>query len=331
MIRTLLIGAGRAGHFHAANLNRSDRFEPVCVADLAEEKASALAETLGCPYALDAEEALDQYRPDAVIVASTTYTHAALTLAALKHGAHVLCEKPLGGMEDIRACYAAARQAGRTLLVAFNRRFDPEYRELRRQLNGAVPQIAKITSRDSPIPSKAYLAQSGGIVSDCAVHDIDMSNWMMGGADGYAVPVEAYATGYTHHPDLKAWGEVEGMALTMRYADGRLALIDASRTCVFGYDQRAELFGTFGMLQMRNRLESTVASFGKDGAALSKPLYSFPERYADSYRLELEHFADAAEGKAPCEIEEAHVLACEAAVKAAERSLESGKPEPVSL
>lgn len=331
MIRTMLLGAGRAGHFHAENLNRSARFQPVCVVDSVEEKASALAETLGCPYAADAEEALAQCRPDAVLIATTTFTHVELTLAALQHGAHVFCEKPLGDAEDIRACYSAARLANRTLMVAFNRRFDPEYRELRRQLNGAVPQMVKITSRDSPIPSKAYLAQSGGIVQDCVVHDIDMSNWMMGGINGCDVPKEAYAAGYTHHPELKARGEIEGMALTMRYADGRLALIDVSRTCVFGYDQRAELFGPFGMLQMRNLLESTVARYGQDGTELPNPLYSFPERYADSYRLELEHFADAAEGKAECEIQEAHVLACEAAVKAAEMSLESGKPEPVSL
>ncbi|MDE0022338.1 MAG: hypothetical protein OXT69_13295 [Candidatus Poribacteria bacterium] len=68
-----------------------------------------------------------------------------------------------------------------------------------------------------------------------------------------------------------------------------------------------------------------------NGTKLPNPLYSFPEQFADSYRIELEHFADAAKGKAPCEIEEAHVLACEAAVKVAERSLESGEPQAVEM
>lgn len=215
--------------------------------------------------------------------------------------------------------------------MGFQRRFDPEFIALREALGGRTPQILKLTSRDSPIPSEAYLRQSGGIVKDCMVHDIDIACWMMGGSAPHRFPVRVWAAGYAHHPDLKAWGEWEGVAATMLFDDGALALIDVSRTCDYGYDQRAEAFGAFGMLQLENRRRNVVVAHDAEGTHRANPLYSFPQRYPDAYRLELEHFADAILGSAECRILEEQVAAGDAICDAINRSLDTGLPQDVSL
>lgn len=324
MIRAILLGAGRAGAFHANSLRTSTRYQAVCVVDRDTSRATALADALGCPTASDAAEAFARHDADVVIVATTTHTHTELVQASLSAGFHVFCEKPLGTLDQVCACYRLSRSRNRSLMVGFQRRFDPEFRELRRRLGSQSPQMLKLTSRDAPIPSRAYLATSGGIVRDCVVHDIDIANWMMGGEASHAVPERVSAASYTHHDDLTAWGEIEGLAVTMQYPHGNLALIDVSRTCCYGYDQRVEAFGPFGMAQLGNRLQSTVVQHTSDGTVVSNPLYSFPQRYPDAYRIELEHFADVVEGKAQCQVLEKQVVATEMICEAIEASLESG-------
>ena len=247
------------------------------------------------------------------------------------HGLHVFCEKPLGLLDDIRACYRRAWEADRQLMVAFQRRFDPEFRAVRAQIGTQRPQIVKLTSRDSPMPSAPYLQSSGGIVKDCMIHDIDIANWMMGGPETHAVPTRVSAVAYTHHPMLDEIGEHEGVVATMQYDDGSLAVIDVSRTCNFGYDQRAEVFGPFGMVQLGNRRGSVVVSHESDGTTSANPLHSFPQRYPDAYRAELEHFAAVVSGETECDVRESQVVAGEIICDALNAALETGAPQDVVI
>ncbi|MDA1193195.1 MAG: Gfo/Idh/MocA family oxidoreductase [Candidatus Poribacteria bacterium] len=329
-VRVILLGAGRAGSFHSTTLRVSPAFEAVAVVDQDADRARTLAASLGCAWKTDPTEAFDTLDADAVIVATTTHTHTRFAQEALSRRYHVFCEKPLGELDDVRDCYRLARDADRALMVAFQRRFDPEFNALRTRIGEATPQLVKLTSRDSPIPSEAYLKTSGGIVKDCMVHDIDIANWVMGGSETHRVPVRVSAVGYAHHPDLKAWGEFEGVVVTMQYENGSLAVIDVSRTCNYGYDQRVEAFGSFGMLQLDNRRESAVIAHTGEGVVSAKPLYSFPQRYPDAYRLELEHFAAVVQGDAACRILESQVIATEHICEAIERAIETGASQPVT-
>lgn len=329
MPRVILLGAGRAGGFHTTSISQIDDLEAVCVADPQEEKAAEYARRLGCAVESDPARAIASYDADALIVATPTSTHTDMVKLGFEHGLHVFCEKPLGALDDIRDCYARARAADRQLMVAFQRRFDPEFRAVRAQVGERRPQIVKLTSRDSPMPSAGYLQYSGGIVKDCMIHDIDIANWMMGGSETHAVPTDVSAVAYTHHPTLKEIGEHEGVVATMQYDGGSLAVIDVSRTCNFGYDQRAEVFGSFGMVQLDNRRESVVATHGGDDVRSANPLYSFPQRYPDAYRAELEHFAAVVAGETECEVHESQVVAGEIICNALNAALESGARTPV--
>ena len=329
MPRVILLGAGRAGGFHTTSMTQIDNLEVVCVADPQVEKAAEYAHRLGCQAEADPAHAIASYDADALIVATPTATHTDMVKLGFAHGLHVFCEKPLGALDDIRDCYARAREADRELMVAFQRRFDPEFRAVRAAIGGRRPQIVKLTSRDSPMPSPEYLQHSGGIVKDCMIHDIDIANWMMGGAETHAVPTQVSAVAYTHHPALKEIREHEGVVATMQYDDGSLAAIDVSRTCNFGYDQRAEVFGAFGMVQLGNRRESVVVSHVGADVRSANPLYSFPQRYPDAYRAELEHFAAVVEGETECDVRESQVVAGEIICNALNEALESGVPQPV--
>lgn len=329
MPRVILLGAGRAGGFHTTSISQIDGLEAVCVADPMVEKAAEYARRLGCAVESDPARAIAAYDADALIVATPTSTHTDMVKLGFESGLHVFCEKPLGLLDNIRECYALARAADRQLMVAFQRRFDPEFRAVRTQVGERRPQIVKLTSRDSPMPGAAYLQHSGGIVKDCMIHDIDIANWMMGGTETHAVPTRVSAVAYTHHPALKEIGEHEGVAATMQYDDGSLAVIDVSRTCNYGYDQRAEVFGSFGMVQLDNRRESVVVSHVGDDVRSANPLYSFPQRYPDAYRAELEHFSAVVAGQTQCEILESQVVAGETICNALNAALESGTPQPV--
>ena len=331
MPRVILLGAGRAGGFHTTSISQIDGLDAVCVADPQVDRAAEYARRLGCAVEADPAKAIASYDADALIVSTPTATHTDMVKLGFAHGLHVFCEKPLGLLDDIRECYGASREAGRELMVAFQRRFDPEFRAVRAQIGPQRPQIVKLTSRDSPMPSAPYLQSSGGIVKDCMIHDIDIANWMMGGDETHAVPTRVSASAYTHHPMLKEIGEHEGVAATMQYDDGALAVIDVSRTCNFGYDQRAEVFGSFGMIQLGNRRESVVVSHGGDGAAFANPLYSFPQRYPDAYRAELEHFAAVVSGETECDVRESQVVAGEIICNALNAALDTGAAQDVVI
>lgn len=120
----------------------------------------------------------------AVIVASPTYTHEEIVIKSLAAKKAVFCEKPVAETrEDTEKCYEVAKQCGKPLFTAFNRRFDPSYAALRQRVrNGEVGHVhmVNITSRDSPMPTIDYLRISGGIFHDCMVHDIDLMTWILG-------------------------------------------------------------------------------------------------------------------------------------------------------
>jgi myo-inositol 2-dehydrogenase / D-chiro-inositol 1-dehydrogenase len=329
MPRVILLGAGRAGGFHTTSISQIEGLDAVCVADPQEERAAEYARRLGCAVETDPAKAIASYDADCLVVATPTATHTDMVKLGFEHGLHVFCEKPLGRLDDIRECYARARAADRSLMVAFQRRFDPEFRAVRAHIGSARPQTVKLTSRDSPMPSAAYLQSSGGIVKDCMIHDIDIANWMMGADETHAVPTEVSAVAYTHHPTLREIGEHEGVVATMQYDDGSLAVIDVSRTCNFGYDQRAEVFGQFGMVQLGNRRESVVVSHGSEGTASSNPLHSFPQRYPDAYKAELEHFSAVVSGETACEVLESQVVAGEIICNAFNAALDTGATQQV--
>ncbi|HUI16872.1 MAG TPA: inositol 2-dehydrogenase [Alphaproteobacteria bacterium] len=294
MISFCQIGAGRIGRIHAENIALHPRARLATVVDVDREAAKALAKRHGAA-AGELDAALADPAIDAVLISSSTETHAALVERAARAGKAVFCEKPLDlDRRRAAACVAVAAECGVALMVGFNRRFDPNFARLHEQLRaGRIGplEILSLTSRDPAPPPPAYLKVSGGLFRDMMIHDFDMARWLLG-----EEPVELFAAASCKvDPEIGRLGDVDTALVTLRTASGVLCQISNSRRAAYGYDQRIEAFGAEGMLRAKNVVESTLEFSGAHGIVTEKPLHFFLERYAAAYRRELDHFVTAVE------------------------------------
>jgi myo-inositol 2-dehydrogenase/D-chiro-inositol 1-dehydrogenase len=330
MVQICQFGAGRIGHIHAANVAAHPTAELRYVVDINNDAAASLAAEHGAAVA-DAEQALADAAIDAVIIASSTDTHADLIEASARAGKAIFCEKPVDlSLERVDRCLAEADRRGVPLMMGFNRRFDPSFAALHQALRegriGRV-ELVQITSRDPAPPPIEYVKVSGGLFRDMMIHDFDMARWLLG-----EEPVEVFAgASCLVDPEIGAAGDVDTAAVTLKTAGGALAVITNSRRAVYGYDQRIEVLGSEGMLRAGNRRPTTLEISTTEAVSRDTPLYFFLERYAEAYRAELDHFIEClAQGRTPAvgagDGRMALVLA-EAAVE----SWQSGAPARVNV
>ncbi len=284
-----LLGAGRIGSIHGATVAQCADAELRYVVDINVESGTALAENLGARFS-DSETVLADDEVDAVIIATATDTHADLIVAAAKAGKAIFCEKPVDlDFKKVEKCLEIVSAQKVPLALGFNRRFDPNFRELKEQLSvGRIGELEmiSITSRDPSPPPIDYIKVSGGLFRDMMIHDFDMARWLLA-----EEPTEVYATASCLvDPEIALAGDVDTAMVILKTASGRLCQINNSRRASYGYDQRIEVFGSSGMLRMENETANRVECFDSKGVSASKPLYFFLERYADAYRLELQDF-----------------------------------------
>ena len=291
-----IIGVGRIGKIHAENIVSSmsqGRLKAIADVNLTPE-IEAWAKNLGVasiekdPAALLADKDIQ-----AVLICSSTDTHADLVAAAARAGKHIFCEKPVDlTVAKVAAALEAVNKAGVKLQVGFHRRFDHNFRRVRDLVeSGAIgtPQLIKISSRDPAPPPPDYIAVSGGIFLDMTIHDFDMARFQAG-----SEVVEVYAAGAVLIDQaIGKAGDVDTAIVTLRFASGALAVIDNSRKAAYGYDQRLEVFGGKGAAAAENDAPSTVKLSNESGVIGDKPLYFFLERYQQSFVDEMRAFIDA--------------------------------------
>jgi len=311
---------------HAENLVRRADARLLYVVDTKPDAARALAEPLGAKPA-DTDTALRDPNVDAVLIATSTGSHADLCIAAAKAGKAIFCEKPVDlTLARVQACIKAVNKARVPMFVGFNRRFDPSFRELKRRLDaGTVGRLEQviITNRDPGLPEMRFLASSGGLFLDFTIHDFDMARWLLG-----EEPVEIFARGAVLvDPRVKSEGkDIDTAMVLLRTKSGRMASIMNSRRAVYGYDQRIEVFGEKGMLRAENLAPTTAERFGAEATCRDNPWPNFQTRYAAAYAAELTSFITSVQRRKPAEIppEDSRrvLLLCEAAA----RSAQTGQP-----
>lgn len=297
MVRFAVLGCGRIGRMHARNIAAHPRAELATCYDVVRAAAEATAAELGTEVAPSVEAVLADGRVDAVLICSTTDTHADLLTASAKAGKAVLCEKPIDlDLARVDACWREIGGLGTLVMVGFNRRFDPSFKALRDRLRagevGALEQVV-ITSRD-PAPAPAeYLRASGGLFRDMTIHDLDMARYLAGEI------VEVHAMGANLiDPGIKEIGDIDAAMLTLRAASGALVHVNNSRRCAYGYDQRIEAFGAKGMLQAHNRHLSTIEAWTAGCTRAQDAVMDFfIARYREAYDAEVDHFVDCFERK----------------------------------
>lgn len=296
MLGIAVIGAGRIGRIHASNLHANPKSRVVYVSDVRAAAADDLAAQCQAKTA-DVDTCLDDTAVDAVVIASSTDTHAALIERAAAAGKPIFCEKPLDLETDTaRKSVAAAAAAGVPLCIGFNRRHDPTFDEIHRQVSGGHignVEVVTIISRDPAPPPIEYVRRSGGLFRDMMIHDFDMARWLLG-----EEPVDVFAFGSVLvDSKIAAAGDVDSAIAVLRTASGRLCHITNSRRCSYGYDQRIEVFGAKGRVSTDNHTRTTVQLADASGERREPALPFFLERYSDAYRLQLEKFLCLLEGQ----------------------------------
>jgi myo-inositol 2-dehydrogenase / D-chiro-inositol 1-dehydrogenase len=287
-------GAGRIGQIHAASIAATPGVRLRYVIDVNAEAAQKLAARYGAK-ACSEKEAFADRKVGAVLIASSTDTHARLAIAAAQAGKAIFCEKPIDlSLAKVDSCIKEVEKAGVPMFVGFNRRFDPSFSALKRRLDageiGAVEQVV-ISSRDPGPPPPAYIKVSGGMFRDMTIHDFDMARWLLG-----EEPVEVFAMGECLvDRKIGAAGDIDSAMVLLRTASDRMCHINNSRRAAYGYDQRIEVAGAKGMLRAENLGETTVEHFGPKGTVSDRPLDFFLERYAQAYRAEMAAFVAALE------------------------------------
>jgi len=287
-----LIGAGRIGAIHGANVAAHPGAELRYVVDVNAVAASSLAQSLGAQEA-SLEQALADPGLDAVLVATATPTHVDMILAATRAGKAVFCEKPIDlSAERVQDCLKEVSVAHGFLMLGFNRRFDPHFSALQDKLRAGLIgdlEMVSIVSRDPAPPPLDYIRQSGGLFLDMMIHDFDMARWLLG-----EEPCEVYASASCLVDQAIAEaGDVDSALVVMRTPTGRLCTISNSRRAVYGYDQRVEVLGSLGMLRVENETPTRLQHYSGSGASADNLLHFFLERYRSAYRLELDSFISA--------------------------------------
>jgi myo-inositol 2-dehydrogenase / D-chiro-inositol 1-dehydrogenase len=323
-----IIGAGRIGKIHGANIAARRDCELLFVADADAAAAKSLADGTGAKVA-EIDAIISAKDVDAVAICAPTDMHADLIERAARAKKAVFCEKPVDLDADrIRRCLKVVNEAGAPLMIGFNRRFDPNFAALQtRIVQGAVGavEIVSITSRDPSPPPVSYIARSGGLYRDMMIHDFDMARFLLG-----EEPVVLSAMGAALvDKAIGEAGDVDTAVVIMQTKSGKVAEISNSRRATYGYDQRIEIHGAKGMLRAENVHETTVQFAGAHGFSGDKALNFFLERYARAYRDELAAFVNAVASGAPPSPSGEDGLRAQLLADAADRSRRSGQTATV--
>ena len=302
MIRIAVLGCGRIGVMHAANIAAHPRARLAGVFHSHAPAAQAVSAKTGAPVFASAETVFASKDVDAVLIATATDTHADLLELAVAAGKPVLCEKPIDlSLERVNRCATTIAGANVAIQLGFVRRFDPGHAAVRRAIEtgeiGDLHQVV-ITSRDPGLAPEAYLKVSGGILRDMTIHDLDMARFILG-----EEVTEVFATGsrLVDPALMEKLGDHDTVTVVLTTASGKQAIITNSRRATYGYDQRVEALGTKGMALSENRRPHEMTLHTADFTDRAEPLLNFfIERYREAFDAEISEFVDAVEtGRAP--------------------------------
>ncbi|MBD3851461.1 MAG: inositol 2-dehydrogenase [Acidobacteria bacterium] len=321
-----VIGAGRIGKMHTENLVHHIP-EAVVKAVASPHLDEGWAEGLGIPIrSTDNSAVFGDPDIEAVVITASSGLHSELICQGAAAGKHIFCEKPVGFEEGpIKDAIAAAKAAGVQLQVGFNRRSDPSLLDLVEAVrDGHIGDVhtVRVTNRDPKAPPIEFVKRSGGIFLDFLIHDFDTIRYLSG-----SEIVEVYAAGgVLIDPEIGAAGDIDTAMVTARLANGALAVIDASRQAVYGYDQRFEVFGSNGAVAVDNTTPSRRVVSTTAGVVGRTPHDGFVSRYHDAFIAELRAFLAAVRGDSPVVAGADDALAAVRAAVAARESYHQNQP-----
>ncbi|HJO95274.1 MAG TPA: inositol 2-dehydrogenase [Victivallales bacterium] len=321
-----VIGGGRIGKVHAESIiNFIPEVEIKCMADT-WAGAGEWAEQHNIPFTTDIDSVFTDIEIDAVLICTATDTHVKYIIEAANAKKHIFCEKPIDqDINKINEAIQAVKENNVKFQIGFNRRFDHNFKAAKQAIeDGKVGDVrfVNITSRDPGAPPIEYVKVSGGMFMDMTIHDFDMARFLAG-----SEVEEVYAKGAVMvDPEIGKAGDVDSAAIILKFKNGAIGMINNCREASYGYDQRAEVFGSKGAVEIKNDTGSTASISTSDGVVSDKPLYFFMDRYTQSYVSEIKDFVDAVTNNKPTPTNTTDGLKSVEIARAATESAKTGLP-----
>jgi len=328
-IKFAVLGAGRIGQVHARAITTVPGASLVAIADPIAAAAQTVADAYACDIRSIAAIATSD-DVDAVVICTPTDTHADLIEQFAKAGKAVFCEKPVDlSLARVRSCLKTVEETGATLMVGFQRRFDPDFQALKAAIDAGQigdVEMVTLTSRDPGAPPVSYIARSGGIFRDMTIHDFDVARWMLG---------EEVATVYAAasnlvDPDIGSAGDYDSANIVLTTATGKQCTITNTRRAAYGYDQRIEVHGSKGAVSVENHRESRIEIATEAGYTRPPLLNFFMSRYTAAYAAEIASFVEAIQNGTPTATTGYDGLMALALADAAIKSVETGRAIPLT-
>ena len=275
-VRIAVIGAGLMGADHARIVAEDlpgAQLQVIC--DMDTVRAKCLADTLGAQdVASDPEATIARADVDAVIIASPDFTHTPLSLACIRAGKRVLCEKPLSQSPAECLTVMQAEQAAgqRFVQLGFMRRYDQAYVEMRAALtSGQLGRALMMHNFHRNVATPAADFTGAMAITNSAPHEFDVVRHVLG----------------CEYASIAAWQPKRSDALVapvfmvLETTDGQIVTIEINNNAAYGYDVRAELVGEAASIAM-----NPVAYTRTDRALTSGTGYDsdWRSRYAEAYR-----------------------------------------------
>lgn len=295
-VKFAVLGAGRIGQVHARAIASVEGAKLVAVTDAVPAAAQAVSDRYGCEVR-SMEAITNASDVDAVIICTPTNTHADLIEQFARAGKAIFCEKPIDlDLARVKACLDTVKAEGATLMVGFNRRFDPDFMAVKAAVDaGQIGDVEMVTisSRDPGAPPYGYITSSGGIFRDMTIHDFDVARWLLGEE---IANVQAAASVLTD-PEIGRLGDYDSVNVILTTASGKHATITNSRRAAYGYDQRIEVLGSKGSVAALNTREANIEVADAKGFHRPPLLNFFMTRYVAAYANEIAAFVEAVAGK----------------------------------
>jgi inositol 2-dehydrogenase len=327
-----VIGLGRLGRVYAADLaQRVPGARLIAVADLQSDLAQSFAGDYGVSrWYRNHEDLLADRDVAAVAVITPTSTHGEVVIAAAKAGKAIFCEKPIStSLAEAARMLAVVHKTGAFFQMGFQRRFDAGYLGAKKKIEDGVigtPVLLTSTSRDPFRPPLEFCDPkiSGGLIADMGIHDFDVGRMFMGDVKS------VYANGATlAYPEMRSVGDIDNAIINMVFANGTLGVVHLSRNAVFGYDIRAEIWGTKGSLQVGYFRETPILVMTKEGIT-HDVVPHFMERFERAYLAQIQDFVNKVLQEKEPSISGADGLAALRVSLAATKSLKEGRPVEVA-
>nr|WP_299381613.1 inositol 2-dehydrogenase [Allomuricauda sp.] len=331
MIKIGIIGVGRMGKIHLANLaSKIEGVELIAAVNPGEEGQKFARDHGIKNVSPNVETIIDNPEIEAVLISSPSDTHSEYAVKAAKAGKAVFCEKPIDkSLQEASKTVRTISDLGVPLMIGFNQRFDSNFSKVRSEIvQGHLGSLRHlhIISRDPMPPPISYIKKSGGLFKDMTIHDFDMARFIMGSEVD-----EVYAVGNCLvDPAIGEAGDIDSATVLLRFENGAVGTIENSRESKYGYDQRLEVFGSKGTIKVDNPLKSNVIIATHLGSTMDNHLNFFMDRYESSYLEEIKVFVEALQNKGPMPVSGEDGLKAMVLAEAANKSLKENRPVKIS-